>query len=130
MILRTPLAKEAGGYGWCKDGYGQSVVFRDTSHPDYQAILRAIQAAKTRQEKLGRYDMPGWRPSEHNVAVEHPEMVARLAKNLILLTASKSITSLSFRPKAVILPQWAVFGGTRVTSTIAWSTSEQGPSTS
>ena len=66
-ILRAPLAKEAGGYGWCTDGYGHSVVFRDTSDRDYQAILRAIQAAKARQEKLGRYDMPGWRPNEHYV---------------------------------------------------------------
>ncbi len=67
MILLAPLAKEAGGYGWCKDEYGQSVVFRDTKDHHYQAILRAIQAAKERQEKLGRYDMPGWRPNEHYV---------------------------------------------------------------
>jgi len=67
MILLAPLAKEAGGYGWCKDGYGQPVVFRDTSDPDYQRILAAIRAAKARQEKAGRYDMPGTRPSEHYV---------------------------------------------------------------
>ncbi|MBL7042353.1 MAG: PD40 domain-containing protein [Pirellulaceae bacterium] len=67
MILRAPLAKEAGGYGWCKDQYGQTVVFRDTQDPDYQAILRAIRAAKARQEKAGRYDMPGFRPNEHYV---------------------------------------------------------------
>lgn len=67
MILRAPLAKEAGGYGWCKDQYGQTVVFRDTQDPDYQAILRAIRAAKARQEKAGRHDMPGFRPNEHYV---------------------------------------------------------------
>ena len=67
MILRAPLAKEAGGYGWCKDQYGQTVVFRDTQDPDYQTILRAIRAAKARQEKAGRYDMPGFRPNEHYV---------------------------------------------------------------
>ncbi len=67
MILLAPLAKAAGGYGWCKDPYGQSVVFRDTQDPDYQAILRAIRAAKTRQAEVGRYDMPGFRPNEHYV---------------------------------------------------------------
>ena len=67
MILLAPLAKEAGGYGWCKDGYGQSVVFRNTSDPDYQKILAAIRAAKTRQEKAGRFDMPGTRPNHHYV---------------------------------------------------------------
>ena len=67
MILLAPLAKEAGGYGWCKDGYGQSVVFRDTEDRDYRAILQAIQAAKARQEKAGRYDLPGYRPSKHYV---------------------------------------------------------------
>ena len=67
MILLAPLTEEAGGYGWCKDGYGQSVVFRDTQDPDYQAILRAIRAAKARQEKAGRYDMPGFRPNEHYI---------------------------------------------------------------
>ncbi|HJN09240.1 MAG TPA: hypothetical protein QF564_11160 [Pirellulaceae bacterium] len=67
MILLAPLAEKAGGYGWCKDGYGQSVVFRDKQDPDYQAILQAIQAAKTRQKKAGRFDMPGFRPNKHYV---------------------------------------------------------------
>ena len=67
MMLLAPLAEEAGGYGWCKDKYGQSVVFRDTNDPDYQTILNAVRAAKTRQERAGRYDMPGNRPNEHYV---------------------------------------------------------------
>ncbi len=30
MILLAPLAKDAGGYGWCTDEYGHSnLVFRD-----------------------------------------------------------------------------------------------------
>ena len=67
MILLAPLAKTAGGYGWCKDKYGQPAVFRDTRDPDYQAILRAIRAAQARQEEAGRHDMPGFRPNEHYV---------------------------------------------------------------
>ena len=68
MILLAPLAEEAGGYGWCKDKDGQPVaVFRDAKDPDYQAILEAVRAAKTRQEKAGRYGTPGFRPNEHYV---------------------------------------------------------------
>ena len=68
MILLAPLAEEAGGYGWCKAKDGQPVaVFRDARDPDYQTILQAVRAAKTRQEKAGRYGMPGFRPNEHYV---------------------------------------------------------------
>ncbi|MFA6561215.1 MAG: hypothetical protein WCV00_04850 [Verrucomicrobiia bacterium] len=68
MILLAPLAKEAGGYGWCKGKDGQSVaVFRDTNNPDYQTILQAVRAAKTRLEKFGRPDMPGFRPGDYYV---------------------------------------------------------------
>ncbi|MFH1918700.1 MAG: hypothetical protein ABIP48_02260 [Planctomycetota bacterium] len=68
MILLAPLAKEAGGYGWCEAEDGQPVaVFRDAEDPDYQTILQAVRAAKTRQEKAGRYGMPGYRPEEHYV---------------------------------------------------------------
>jgi len=67
MILLAPLAREAGGYGWCKDPYGQIAGFSNKEDPDYQAILRAVRAAKARQEKAGRYDIPGFRPNEHYV---------------------------------------------------------------
>ncbi len=68
MILLAPLAEKAGGYGWCRSQDGQPVaVFRHDQDPDYQAILRAIRAAKVRQQKAGRFDMPGFRPNEHYV---------------------------------------------------------------
>ena len=73
MILMAPLAEETGGYGWCKtkstDGKpGQPArVFSDTQDPDYQTILRAVEAAKARLEKIKRFDMPGFRPNEHYV---------------------------------------------------------------
>lgn len=68
MILRASLSKEAGGYEWCKakDG-GPAAAFRDTKDPDYQAILQAIQAAKVRQRKYGRPDIPGFRPGDYYV---------------------------------------------------------------
>jgi len=68
MILLAPLAEEAGGYGWCRPQDGQPVaVFCNDQDPDYQALLQAIRAAKARQEKVGRFDMPGFRPNEHYV---------------------------------------------------------------
>jgi len=73
MILMAPLAKEKGGYGWCKtkatDGQPAqpALVFRDTQDPDYQTILRAVQAAKARLEKIKRFHMPDFRPNEHYV---------------------------------------------------------------
>lgn len=68
MILRASLSKEVGGYEWCKAKDGKpAAAFRDAKDPDYQTILQAIQAAKTRQENAGRYDMPGFKPNEHYV---------------------------------------------------------------
>jgi len=68
MILRASLPKEAGGYEWCKAKDGQpATTFRNTQDPDYQAILQAIRAAKVRQEKYGRPDMPGFRPGDYYI---------------------------------------------------------------
>ena len=43
------------------------VIFRDTNDPDYQRILQHIAAAKSRLDEIKRFDMPGFRPSEHYV---------------------------------------------------------------
>jgi len=68
VILRASLAAEAGGYQWCRARHGQpAAAFRDTRDDDYQAILRAIQAAKMRLEKYGRPDIRGFRPGEYYV---------------------------------------------------------------
>ena len=68
MILLASLDKEAGGYQWCKDKDGQPfAAFHDTQDPDYQTILQAIDAAKTRFDQYGRPDIPGFRPGEYYV---------------------------------------------------------------
>ncbi len=68
MILRAALSKDSGGYAWCKDKDGQpATVFADTNDPDYQAILRAIAAAKTRREAPGDIGTRGFQPNEHYV---------------------------------------------------------------
>lgn len=57
------------GYQWCKAKDGRPVpAFRDSTDPDYRAILEAIRTAKSRQEQgAGRPDMPGFRAPEHYV---------------------------------------------------------------
>ena len=73
MILRAPLAKQAGGYEWCKtkSAGGQpsqpARVFANADDPDYRAILRAIETAKTELYTIKRFDMPDFRPTRHYV---------------------------------------------------------------
>ena len=70
MILLAPLAKDAGGYGWCTDEYGHpNLIFRDKNDPDYKNILAAIYAAKERMEKIPtcRHDSPDFRPNANYI---------------------------------------------------------------
>jgi hypothetical protein len=57
VLVRAPLAKSAGGYESCG-----AAVFADTNDPDYQKILAAIQEAGQTLNRIGRFDMPGFRP--------------------------------------------------------------------
>ncbi|MHC4399512.1 MAG: HzsA-related protein [Planctomycetota bacterium] len=61
-MIRAPLAKEAGGLGFCKE-----VVFKDTSDPLYAAMLAAVREAHNRLMAGKRFDMPGFRPNEHYI---------------------------------------------------------------
>ena len=74
LVLLAPLAPAAGGYGMRrktpKDGKAATecvVAFKDTSDPDYQALLKGIVAAKAQLDAIKRFDMPGFRPNEHYV---------------------------------------------------------------
>jgi hypothetical protein len=62
VLLRAPLAKQAGGFESCG-----TVVFADTADPDYQTILAAIQDAQEKLEQILRFDMPGFRPRSEYV---------------------------------------------------------------
>ena len=62
LFIRAPLAKEAGGLGLCKES-----VFRDTEDPLYQAFLASIRDANHRLAEGKRFDMPGFRPTEHYI---------------------------------------------------------------
>jgi len=62
LILRFPLAKEAGGLGLCK-----RPVFANAQDPLYQGMLAAIRKAADDLQKGKRFDMPGFRPNPHYV---------------------------------------------------------------
>jgi hypothetical protein len=62
LVLRAPLAKEAGGLALCKE-----VVFTNTDHRLYQEMLDALRDAHARLEQGKRFDMPGFRPNEHYI---------------------------------------------------------------
>ncbi len=89
MLLLAPLSKASGGYGICDRVAGAKrsgapgrqtagasqaqppatpvAVFASTDDPDYQQILAAVVDAKSRLEKVKRFDMPGYCPNEHYV---------------------------------------------------------------
>jgi hypothetical protein len=60
LLLRAPLAPEAGGLGWCR-----TPVFADTSDPDYQIMRTAIATAAERLAEAKRFDMRGFRPNAY-----------------------------------------------------------------
>lgn len=56
QMLTAPLAKEAGGLGFCKDASGKP-IFKDASDADYRAMLGALQKGKRMLELNPRVDM-------------------------------------------------------------------------
>lgn len=59
VMLRAPLAKEAGGLGRCG-----APVFSSPEDADYLAILARIGDAARRLAVGKRFDMPGFRPND------------------------------------------------------------------
>lgn len=62
LIVRAPLAKEAGGLGLCAER-----VFAGADDPLYRELLAAIGATAERLRVEKRFDMPGFRPNEHYI---------------------------------------------------------------
>ncbi len=56
QMLTAPLAKAAGGLGFCRDAKGQP-IFADASDPDYQAMLRALRRGAEELQAHPRVDM-------------------------------------------------------------------------
>ena len=68
LLLTAPLAVSAGGLEppkKAKDGKAPphcEKVFKDTSDPDYKALLGLITAGKKNLDTIKRFDMPGFKP--------------------------------------------------------------------
>ena len=62
LLIRAPLAKNAGGLALCREP-----VFRDAGDPLYRALLAGIRDAHERLMAGKRFDMPGFRPTEHYI---------------------------------------------------------------
>ena len=72
LALLMPLASSAGGIDMFskteKDENGNRkpiVVFKDKNDPDYKVLLESLEKSKAAMDKIKRFDMPGFRPSEH-----------------------------------------------------------------
>ena len=62
LLLRAPLARDAGGLALCSPA-----VFADTTDPDYQEILARIETAGKRHDDEKRFDMPGFQPNVYYI---------------------------------------------------------------
>ncbi|MCP4641310.1 MAG: hypothetical protein GY851_12785 [bacterium] len=62
LLLRAPLAKDAGGLALCE---GEVFVSRDD--PDYQAMLAAVDNAARKHDVEKRFDMAGFRPNDYYI---------------------------------------------------------------
>jgi hypothetical protein len=59
LLLRAPLAKQAGGLGICGEE-----VFRTTDDPAYQRLLEAVRIGSSQLAEGKRFDMPDFRPNK------------------------------------------------------------------
>ena len=96
LFLKSPLAKESGGFGMGKDG---KAVFKSTDDPDYQAIFAMIQDGKDVLEKVKRFDMPGFRP---------PKSYLREMKRYGVLPASFDLDKDLVDPYEIDRRYWAL----------------------
>ena len=80
LILRAPLATDAGGLGLCRARPALSsenknrrsdtlvtegeplAVFEGTDDPDYQSLLRAVESLSAQMHEKRVFPVPGWRP--------------------------------------------------------------------
>ncbi|MCX5674399.1 MAG: hypothetical protein NTX87_05275 [Planctomycetota bacterium] len=109
LALLAPLAKEAGGLGLCKNRFSPdraaaagpgSPVFADTRDADYQRLLATIEKAKGELQRIGRFDMPGFRPNEHYI---------REMKRFGILPAGGRLGDDPVDPYATDLAYWKSF---------------------
>lgn len=64
LLLLAPLAREAGGWGLCRDSQtgAAHTLFSSADDPDYRTLLAMISAGREFLARNKRFDMPGFRP--------------------------------------------------------------------
>jgi hypothetical protein len=62
LVVRAPLAKQAGGLGICGED-----VFTNKEDADYRRILASIETAAGELAAGRRFDMPGFRPNQYYI---------------------------------------------------------------
>jgi len=64
ILLLAPLGKAAGGYAGGEKLVTEThpVIFKDTTDPDYQTILKGIQKTKKQLQTIGSFELPGFKP--------------------------------------------------------------------
>ena len=63
LLVRAPLAKEAGGLAICRDARGEfAAVFADRQDRDYQQLLQMVEAGRRNLEEIKRFHMPDFQP--------------------------------------------------------------------
>lgn len=82
LLLRAPLAKTAGGLGWCRNAKAESsrqwygipkpadnppaLVFEDVNDSDYGKLLASLQgASRYFKTELKRFNVPGFVPNRN-----------------------------------------------------------------
>jgi len=75
LMLQAPLAKTAGGLGFCRTGDGKP-VFANKADPDYQHLLFAVEQGKARLYAEPRVDMPAEHVDAVRETVLAPDQIA------------------------------------------------------
>jgi hypothetical protein len=79
LFLLAPLAKEAGGYGICRDSSGKE-VFQNIVNSDYLTLLSMVRFTAKRLHEIKRFDIPGFKP--HPAYIREMQRFGILPKNL------------------------------------------------
>ncbi len=61
LLLLAPLASGAGGFGLCSTNPAGGVL-ASTADADYRTLLAMVEAGRDYLQRIGRFDMPDFRP--------------------------------------------------------------------
>jgi len=69
LLVRVPLAKEAGGLGWCRTARGDAVL-TDKSDPTYKALEKLLpETGPDRRVSVNSFERDGFKPNGGYLAI-------------------------------------------------------------